>query len=225
MYSTGTTDLGRIERLYLTQIVSACALILVAWGVIVALAAYISATGAPLLRFEIKLAYARPNELVFEAVAEFPGRQSRQRIKPPEQPFGAITVINGSRYSARNPGVRIEFNSFGLSSMTLNDGWSISSTNDLGVSAIQWDGGANYIIHGKWSRKLPSLDFGSLESSISDRESLTMTVSLAADGMTPVKTEIPLRVFGPADYDKYMQGRLAEAGPDDPVPPPSPDPS
>src|ERR1019366_8299891 len=124
----------------------------------------------------MKLAYARPNELVFEAVAELPGTQSRQRITPPDQPFGEITIINGSRYSARNPGVRIEFNSFGLPSMTLNDGWSTISTNDLGVSAIQWDGGANYIVHGKWSRKLPSLDFRGLESSNFDRESLIMTV-------------------------------------------------
>lgn len=72
-----------------------------------------------------------------------------------------VRLWNRNSYSARNPAVRIEF--FGL--QPVHSGafaWpEVPVTQEGAVGAIQWDGGADYSIHGPdWFRDLPPFQLG-----------------------------------------------------------------
>jgi hypothetical protein len=125
-------------------VLAACALALVGWGVIVALAAYISATGSPDLESEITFNFSNPNEPVFQAHVSLPEPGDFLGTEPFKQMDGRMVIQNKSKYAARNPGVLIEFRACGIrnpSNFDFDEWRKVSVANMVGVTAIQWDGG------------------------------------------------------------------------------------
>jgi hypothetical protein len=62
------------------------------------------------------------------------------------------------------------------------NGWIvIGFANTLGITAVQWDGGPNYSVHGKSIRQLPPLDPRPLRQPV-DRGPAGLSFELLADG-------------------------------------------
>jgi hypothetical protein len=68
-------------------------------------------------------------------------------------------------------------------------------------------GGSDFMIHGKWRRTLPALDFRGLTAYGDDPHFI---VTIAADGFGPRRKKIPVKILGPFDYAADMK-KLAEA--------------
>ena len=69
-----------------------------------------------------------------------------------------ISVENTSDWSARNVAVRVDFNS--MRRVPHANGWAIAAyhhTMQNEIVALQWEGGADFAIHGRWTRELPDL--------------------------------------------------------------------
>jgi hypothetical protein len=158
-----TTD--KATRVNTVVAVSAYAAALV--GVVIALVAYWQASGRPSLEPEITFPHSRPNELVFETYrplqipdwVDAAARVDVRMLQTVDTLLCTITIRNSTRYAAQNPGLRIEFE--GLYFNALSPDWTVAESwgDERGARAIQWDGGTENIIHGKWSRRLPVLDF------------------------------------------------------------------
>jgi len=69
-----------------------------------------------------------------------------------------ISVENTSEWSARNVAVRVDFK--GVRNFKHPLAWTVaglhSTTSE--VIGVQWEGGADYAVHGQWTRDLPFLD-------------------------------------------------------------------
>ncbi len=184
-------------------VLAASSWLLVAVGGVVALCAYLAATGRPDLQHEIRFHFSFPDEPVFVADEDTP-EGGRPRIKSYKQAWGTLVLRNASLYAAKNPGVRIEL--VGLGGLAEQPGWTVvQMVSTVGITVIQWDGGADGMIHGRWSRTLPALDFGDVLA-LADSPALLVTV--AADGLAPATRRLPVRILAPADYDAYSAERL-----------------
>src|SRR5215470_11768709 len=76
-YGLSTNDKAVVAN----TVIAACALMLVGWGVIVALAAYIDASGSPNLMLKINFGSSDPNKPVFVALAQPSGSGRIKRIE------------------------------------------------------------------------------------------------------------------------------------------------
>lgn len=187
----------------INTIVATGAYVLVALTLIVALAAYVSATGHPNLSPVITFRFSYPNCPTFRAAGDFDQRPRWDRIgrliMEYRQTEGEVVIANSSKYAARNPGVRVELD--GLGGMAPQPGWTIiAQENQIGALKLQWDGGADYIIHGKWSRTLPMLNVKGMYAIKDDPAFIIYT---AADGVAPKRTRIPVVILDEEDYEKY----------------------
>jgi hypothetical protein len=102
-----------------------------------------------------------------------------------------VVLENTTKYAARNPGLRIHFD--GLLYNAPPYGWtSVEQWGEKnGQKAIQWDGGTENIVHGKWSRTLPIVGLNEIVI-ISAKPTLVVTV--VADGCRPKEFTFPLNV-------------------------------
>ena len=99
--------------------------------------------------------------------------------------------------------MRITFD--GLGGINNQDGWTITgSANQIGITSLQWDGGADYIIHGQWSRILPSLNVAGL---FAYKDEPALIVDVAADGYGPKHIRMPVRILDAEEYEKYSSDR------------------
>ena len=64
-----------------------------------------------------------------------------------------------------------------------------------GVTAIQWDGGANYSVHGNWSRILPEIDLQGLTVWF-EEGAPAFNLTLVADGFKREK-KVPVVLISP----------------------------
>jgi hypothetical protein len=192
----------------INTVVAVCAFILVAATLFVALIAYLAATGRPDLEPQLHFRNSDVNRPVLRAAP------SQRQIERSPQSVCGVVLVNRSRYSARNPGVRIELD--GLAGLPAQPGWTgIASETDIGTVAIQWDGGADYLIHGNWSRALPDLDFGFVAESKSDPPP-QLIITVAADGVRPTTYRIPVTILDSHEYTAYQAKRNAEPVADSP---------
>ncbi len=107
-------------------------------------------------------------------------------------PIGTVLLRNRTKYSARNPGIRIEFD--GLLFYDAHSGWKPVERwhpEHNGYKAIQWDGGVDNIIHGKWSRNLPDLNFSGV---VIINMKPTLIVTVVADGCRPRTVKVEFRI-------------------------------
>jgi hypothetical protein len=156
-------------------------LLLAALAAVVALVAYAVSTGQPDLKLQISFPSSSPNQPVFEAEAEASGSIKAKRTD--QEVLGRVVLENKSTYSARNPVVVAH-----LTRMTIlagaysHSGWDIieeSTTRD--VTAIQWDGGSDYSIHGGSKRVLPDIAFNGLRY-VPDSGEPSIRFELLAEG-------------------------------------------
>jgi hypothetical protein len=68
----------------------------------------------------------------------------------------------------------------------------------------QWDGGADNVIHGKWSRTLPTLRFDDVRTE-PDAQETQLIVTLVADGAAPRILRMPVRVLPEAEYSAHCE--------------------
>jgi hypothetical protein len=68
-----------------------------------------------------------------------------------------VTIDNNSNWSARNVAVRVDFKS--IRRIQHGGDWVIAARDPIteDITGLQWEGGANYAIHGQWFRDLPVL--------------------------------------------------------------------
>jgi hypothetical protein len=191
------------KLLIINTVVAVGAFALVAWGVIVALAAYVSATGSPDLSAEIAFRFSFPNRPTFSVADKDQWVGNWRTVATYRQVEGRVTITNGSKYSARNPGMRIVLD--GLGGISEQPGWTvIGQANQIGITSLQWDGGADYIIHGQWSRILP--DFN-VEGMFAYTDDPALIVDVAADGFGPKRIRIPVQILDSDEYEKYSSER------------------
>lgn len=193
--------------------VAVVSFLLVLLGTVVAVAAYMAATGAPELDLEVKFPNMDTNDLAFE-VERFDGEslaglsdenKARFFIIPAGwKAEGTVVLSNQSVYAARNPGVRIEL-SYGMGGAPLarNSGWIATREEEepYGVQGLQWDGGVNFIIHGKWMREIP-LDFSGVKIF---GENASLIVTVVADGYGPREWIVPVRGMLKDEWWRYFQ--------------------
>ena len=189
-------------------VVAVCAFILVGASVVVAVLAYIAATGRPDLHAELQFRFSDLNQPVLGAdpASESPvlGRRSIAKWRQTEC---QVVLVNRSRFAARNAGMRIELD--GLGGLQEQPGWAdVAWSNMIGRTAIQWDGGADYLIHGRWARILPQLTFDEVFEYRRDPPP-ALTVIIAADGFGPTRLDIPVRILEPDEYSEYSAQRAA----------------
>ncbi|MEU8936337.1 hypothetical protein AB0D30_41455 [Streptomyces sp. NPDC048409] len=190
-----------------TTVLTGASWLLVAVAGIVALLAYRDASGRPDLGIEITFNFSFPNEPVFSAIESEEADQRRQ-VLPFKQVTATVTLTNASLYAAKNPGVRIELE--GLHGIDEQTGWHSEWIHMIGIRSIQWEGGTESIVHGKWSRRLPGLDFSGLtEMAVGDA---ALVVTLVADGIAPIRTRMPVRILNGADYEAYTEERAVRLG-------------
>jgi hypothetical protein len=176
----------------INTIVAVSAYTAAALGAIIALMAYWQASGRPSLKPEITFPSLKANELVFKIDAS--ERTDVRMLKTRDMNlFGTVRIRNSTQYAAQNPGLRISFE--GLYFNAISVGWTVAdSWGDMrGAKAVQWDGGTESIIHGKWSRTLPDLDFNAvIICRLSPPPELIMTI--VSDGCRPKVRRIPIKL-------------------------------
>jgi hypothetical protein len=158
---------------------------------IVALAAYSAATGQPDLSATV-LTYRTsevPDQIVVTALPQ---------ARKPTAAEGNILLIvieNKSGYAARSPAVIVSIKNgcFRREIFSAGEEWVATGSNFLGdIYSVQWDGGANYMIHGKSSRQLPRLELEGLSGS-----DPLITFQLLADGFSSEEKTLPVLFEAP----------------------------
>ncbi|MBW8796375.1 MAG: hypothetical protein JF597_23090 [Streptomyces sp.] len=174
---------------------------------IVALWAYRAATGRPALDIEITFNFSFPNEPVFAAVHDEDDITGWRKLESFKQTWATVTLNNASAYAAKNPGVRIGLE--GLGSLGPQEGWqTVTFVSSVGITAIQWDGGTDSIVHGQWSRALPTLDFSDVRELVPGETALVVTI--VADGVEPLVKRLPVRVLDQEEYGAYTEQRAQQ---------------
>ncbi len=197
----------RADAVVLVTTVAAFAL--VALTLVVALLAYLSATGRPDLDVDVSFHFSFPNEPVFSCERTSVMGSDRLQVTPYKQTLGQVTLSNRSRYAAKNPGVRLRLTGLFVDGFARDwaDGWAPApSVNQVGVYEVQWDGGADQIVHGRWSRRLPGLDVTGLTSVGGDQPTV-LEVTLVADGVDPRTLRLPVAMLDAHDYATYSEVR------------------
>lgn len=178
----------------INTVAAVSAFVLVAATLFIALIAYLAATGRPDLEVRA-VSWDDDNlEPVLLAKPEpEPYAPNRQRIETWPKQTLLLFLVNRSRYSARNPGVRVQ----DATSLGDQPGWTrMLDALGSGFTSLQWDSGADNLIHGRWERSLPELDFS---GATVVRGELVLNVTVAADGLTPTTHRIPIRLVHPND--------------------------
>jgi hypothetical protein len=150
---------------------------------LVALLAYAVATGNPDLKFQVTFEFSKPNLPIFNA---FRTQEGWLKAQPFKQTSGTISLKNVSRrYTARNPAVIVRLNGlvFQQGDFAQTPGWvTIGFANTIGVTAVQWDGGPAYYIHGNSIRQLPAVSFQGLTRVPAWNDDPSLSIELLADG-------------------------------------------
>ncbi|MER6355678.1 hypothetical protein ABT186_28660 [Streptomyces sp. NPDC001634] len=205
IFAGWTLGLGTDDRAVLLNtalVIYTC--LLTAVAAVVALLAYRASTGRPDLGIEITFNFSFPNEPVFVAEHDEDSSSERRKLQSFKQTWATVTLKNASVYAAKNPGVRIELE--GLGGLGEQPDWeTVTFTGQVGITALQWDGGTESIVHGQWSRALPSLDFDGVRELVPNGTALVVT--LVADGIVPVSRRLPVRILDQGEYDVYTDHR------------------
>jgi hypothetical protein len=118
-----------------------------------------------------------------------------------------ISVENTSEWSARNVAVRVDFK--GVRNFKHPLEWTVaglhSTTSE--VIGVQWEGGADYAVHGQWTRDLPILD---LDAAVLEApgDDCAMSVDVVAEGFHQAWT-YPIRWQTQADTDGKAGGSIS----------------
>jgi hypothetical protein len=166
-------------------------LLLAVLAALVALLAYAVATGMPKLELQVCFEFSKPNRPVFKASTSEDGWLKADSFK---QTRGAISLKNRSVYTARNPAVVIRLNGLAFHSAEFSQSreWvTVAFANTIGITAIQWDGGPSFYIHGRSIRHLPTVNFQGL-TQVPNWGDPGLSIELLADGGYRRVVKIPI---------------------------------
>jgi hypothetical protein len=174
-------------------LIGAATFILTIVGEIVALAAFFFATDPPDLaaEFSINGAGANPSGFGPAVNPRSGGGSNPPRFRMAvdrssgvlfvaDQTRAQVRIHNWSKNAARNPALRIDLHGLYMRE-SFSLGWQVVAGTERGITAIQWDGEANLVIHGRWTRVLPPLDFGGM-AVWPDDSPPELVLTLVADG-------------------------------------------
>lgn len=183
---------------------------------IIALAAYIAATGQPDLKATVLL--GRQDIQIFKA-----GIDENNYIRASYQMRSLtlqISLWNSSAYTARSPAVIVQFQGMYINSEEFAQapGWTAFplNYNEQRIMSLQWDG-LDYPVHGESFRSLPELNLGGLKAgdgaSFSgdyapspDGKIGTITIRLLADGYSRRPIMQPIIIDDPSNRAVYKKG-------------------
>jgi hypothetical protein len=176
--------------------------VLGAVALVLALFAYLSASGTPDLSIEIQFSFSEVNEPVFKVGA--PREQDRCRpIEHFKQNRATVMLQNTSRYAARNPWVWIKLNRISLSAVP--DGWKNTRPASMdGVTEFVWEGD---IVHGEMPLLLPGIVLA--DSYIIPGRLPSIDVTVVADGIRPRTETLRVKVLNAEEYEGYIADRRA----------------
>jgi hypothetical protein len=169
-------------------------LLLAAVAAIVALLAYAVSTGTPDLKASVHFSnHPHPNCPDFKVLDE---QDNEERIYTVTEAPLRITVRihNNSGYSARNPAVIVRMQAMKfIESKTVTSPWVPIEFEHEFITAIQWDGGPTYSIHGHSTRRLPELTLAEL-GIFAKEGNAAFIVEMLAEGYRK-KVPIPVRWY------------------------------
>jgi hypothetical protein len=174
-------------------------------GAVVALMAYRLAIQRPVLGVRIdvpdldgqviRVGLGRPDDTGERRIFLLPGFGKHGNSVPVH-----ISVENTSDWSARNTAVRVDFE--GVRGVIQPQDWRIAAyhsdvTNE--VIALQWEGGADYAVHGHWARDLPDLFLNEAVVQ-APGQNCALVVDVVAEGFRkawrfPIKTEPQVEMY------------------------------
>ncbi|TMC52373.1 MAG: hypothetical protein E6J20_11940 [Chloroflexi bacterium] len=162
---------------------------------VVALAAYVAATQTPDLAPTIVFHVGQPNRPVFTVEAVPPVGKAIKISEWLQTQTTEVRIENRSRSSARNPALRIDLVGLSMTDFSA-PGWEIvQRVRQRGVTAIQWDGGADYAIHGRWTRELPGFNLQDMYL-VPEHLTCELRLTVVADGFNRV-VRLPVEIIGP----------------------------
>jgi hypothetical protein len=186
-------DFDHLAALTATFAVGTFALAVVA-GVI-AFAAYLVATQSPDLEVEIRFPFSETSHpVLMRHPVQIRAGDGYPFLANFRQLEAQVVVHNKSPFAAHNPACRVEL--VGLAGLR-NAGpqWDIVVDRDPAIGdpvTVQWDGGADFIIHGNWERFI-SLDFRSTVDLVAGPGEHRIDITLVADGFSrtwPIAVEV-----------------------------------
>jgi len=166
---------------------------LAAVAAIVAIAAYAVSLRRPVLSPQIKFRYSDWNKPALAADSKAAnGRrpllvniQRGHQSVYTRQGEAQLQIHNRSRWSARNPALRVELSDMGFLRQDMGAGWRVEKQNGAqGVYSIIWEGGIDRPIHGEWTANLPDLNF--VEAKVLGPNP-SITLDVVAEGFHDVK--------------------------------------
>jgi len=165
---------------------------------LIALVAYRRATQTPDLSFEIDFPFSEPNRPQLMVDTSHRRRDGAPYLAHFEQVRAKARIANSAPFAARHPACRIEL--IGLEGRDFGPGWtSVIAGPDAQPTVIQWDGGADGVIHGGWEQVL-DLDFRSVVCLAKGQAK--MVARVVADGAPARVCEIPVDLLHPRDWLK-----------------------
>lgn len=195
----------RADRLVaIGDAMAAATLLLSALAATIALAAYLASTESPQLDVEIIFRCSEPNRPVF--LAEHDVHSRKLKLVSFRQVDASIRIHNRRAASAHNPALRIDL--VGLGGIRPQPHWRpVDWANPLGVCAVQWDGGAQFAIHGRGTRVLPAFTLDGVVA-MPGESACALRVTVVADGFSKAST-IPVELRTADEYVHYSIERAA----------------
>jgi hypothetical protein len=198
-----TASSGLSDRLAaISDVVGAATLLLAMVAAVVALLAYAVSTGIPDLHIQLDFPFSELNKPSFVSTFRDNGVAEAEDFK---QLDCTVRVRNDSSYSAKNPAVVVRLQDMAFMPFGSMGEWVVVQFGSTyGVTAVQWDGGANYSIHGGSVRTLPELRLSKLHTQPDPDPYIT--IDILADGYTRSQVKIPVNFKDgtpSAPVDKY----------------------
>jgi hypothetical protein len=163
---------------------------------IVALAAYSAATGLPDLKLQVRVRFTEDFGLTNKIFLHADMEKTLPVAAVSSDNVARVVVENRSSYAARTPAVSVEIvgGRIAANRYQASEQWLVTDTAGFfgkDIIALQWDGGANYAVHGNSRRSLPPLD---LSGVIPWREDLPLSIRfrLFADGYSRADVTLPV---------------------------------
>jgi hypothetical protein len=176
---------------------------------LIAIQAYAAATGLPKLEVQVWFSASEKNRPVFRARRVQSGMLEVSSSSPP-QTKAIISLHNRSHYSAKSVTVVLRFSSItnNFNGDAMGDGWESFEFPDarfgLKDLTVQWTAGADGLVHGGASRRLPDLQLGSLAHDPSWTPP-KLSVEMIADGGYRRQVELDIH-FLDEDTGGFLDG-------------------
>jgi hypothetical protein len=177
-----------------------------------------ASAGHPDLKLQVCFPLSLPNRPGFLALRD----ESLDGYKTlsAEQTIATLSLRNRSAFSARNPTVTVRFNAMAhlprygehthqpdesaVVTQSTSEWVTIEVVDSVGVTAMRWDGGLGYSIHGYTTRKLPHLNLHRLYHypHLGDPE---VTVELTVKGGYCRRLSIPVRFLTDEEWSGHEE--------------------